>query len=163
MSVAIVEAKNTEQLGVVTALLMEYAKSMGEKLADSSLGKDLQEGLIRYSPPKGRLLLAVDDEEAVGCAGLSYIDEDTCELKRVYVKEILRGDGIGTQLSKTVLRHARWIGYKRAVLSVYRTNAAAIKLYERLGFTEVAPFKDNGINEQLCFMGYELSNGDQHL
>ncbi len=157
VTIAIIEAKNTEQIALVTALLIEYAKAMGEKLADSSLGKDLQEGLIRYSPPKGRLLLALEDEEPVGCAGLSYIDEDVCELKRVYVREILRGDGIGTKLSKAALRHARWIGYKRAVLSVYRTNAAAITLYERLGFTDVAPFKDNGINDQLRFMGYELS------
>lgn len=160
MSVHIIEAKTAEQIAWVTDLLIEYAKSMGEKLADSSLGNDLAQGLMRYSPPKGRLLLALDDEEPVGCAGLSYISEDTCEMKRVYVKEILRGDGIGTTLSKAALRHAKWIGYRRAVLSVYRNNSAAITLYERLGFVETAPFKDNGINDQLLFLGLDLAQAD---
>lgn len=160
MSARIIEAKTAEQIASVTGLLIEYARAMGEKLANSSLGNDLAQGLMRYSPPKGRLLLALDDEEPVGCAGLSYISEDTCEMKRVYVKEILRGDGIGTALSKAALRHAKWIGYRRAVLSVYRTNAAAITLYERLGFVETAPFKDNGINDQLLFLGLDLTQAD---
>ena len=155
----VVEAKMAEQLALVTDLMLEYAKSMGDKLADSSLGRDLVDGLMRYSPPKGRLLLALNEvEDPVGIAALSYIDDDTCEFKRLYVREILRGDGIGTLLSKSALRDAKWIGYKRAVLSVYRTNAAAIKLYERLGFVDVPPFKDNGINDQLRFMGHEFSD-----
>jgi len=159
MSYAVVEAKTAEQLSFVTGLMIEYAKSMGDKLADSSIGRDLSEGLMRYSPPKGRLLLALTEEdEPVGIAGVSYIDDDTCELKRLYVREILRGDGIGTALTKAALRHARWIGYKQAVLSVYRTNAAAIKLYARLGFVDVPAFKNNGINEQLLFMGFALNN-----
>ena len=148
-----------EQLALVTGLMLEYAKSMGDKLADSSIGKDLVDGLIRYSPPKGRLLLALTEaEEPVGMAALSYIDDDTCEFKRLYVREILRGDGLGTLLSKSALRHAKWIGYERAVLSVYRTNAAAIKLYERLGFVDIQAFKDSGINDQLRFMGHQLSD-----
>lgn len=159
MSVVITEARTADQLGIVTGMMLEYAKSMGDKLADSSIGKDLSEGLMRYSPPKGRLLFAMtEDEEPAGIAGLSYIDDDTCELKRVYVREILRGDGIGTALSKTALRHARWIGYRRVVLSVYRTNTAAITLYTRLGFVDVPAFKDNGINHQLRFLGIELND-----
>src|SRR6478735_2537025 len=106
MSYAVVEAKTAEQLSFVTGLMIEYAKSMGDKLADSSIGRDLSEGLMRYSPPKGRLLLALTEEdEPVGIAGVSYIDDDTCELKRLYVREILRGDGIGTALTKAALRH----------------------------------------------------------
>ncbi len=146
---------------MVTGLMLEYARSMGDRLAESSIGRDLADGLMRYSPPKGRLLLALaEEEDPVGIAGLSYIDDDVCELKRLYVREILRGDGIGTALTKTALRHARWIGYKRAVLSVYRTNAAAITLYLRLGFVDVPAFKDNGINDQLRFMGFALN--DEH-
>lgn len=157
----IVEAKTADQLAIVTDLMLEYAKSMGEKWIHSSIGKDLADGLMRYSPPKGRLLFAVtEDGEPAGVAALSYIDDNTCELKRVYVREILRGDGIGTALSKAALRHARWIGYRRAVLSVYRTNTAAIAMYTQLGFVDAPAFKDSDIKEQLRFMGYELN--DEH-
>lgn len=155
----IIEAKTADQLALVTGLMLEYARSMGDKWIHSSIGKDLADGLMRYSPPKGRLLLAItEDEEAAGIAALSYIDDDTCELKRVYVREILRGDGIGTALSKAALRHARWIGYKRAVLSVYRTNTAAITMYERLGFVDVPAFKDSDIKDQLRFLGHALND-----
>lgn len=161
MSVVIAEAKSAHQLALVTDLMLEYARSMGERLADSSIGKDVADGLMRYSPPKGRLLFALtEDEEPAGMAALGCLDDETCELKRVYVREILRGDGIGTALSKAALRHARWIGYRRAVLCVYRTNTAAITMYSRLGFVDMPAFKDNGINDQLRFMGRELN--DEH-
>jgi ribosomal protein S18 acetylase RimI-like enzyme len=154
----VIPASTAEQIELVRALMIEYARAMGENVAHSSIGKDLADGLVRYSPPKGRLLLALtEDETPVGIAALSYIDDDTCELKRVYVKEILRGDGLGTALSKAALRHARWIGYRRAVLSVYRTNAAAVALYRKLGFTDVAPFKTSDIERELLFMGFDLT------
>ena len=46
-----------------------------------------------------------------------------------------RGQGIGTRLIRPTLAAAQAIGMARVELSVYETNASAIALYERVGFT----------------------------
>lgn len=45
-----------------------------------------------------------------------------------------RGQGIGERLAQTALERARAIGLERVELDVYASNAAAIRLYEKLGF-----------------------------
>jgi len=46
-----------------------------------------------------------------------------------------RGSGVGTRLVEGVVSWARSAGYERVLLEVADTNAAAIRLYERMGFT----------------------------
>jgi ribosomal protein S18 acetylase RimI-like enzyme len=152
----IVEANNAELISQFTALMVEYAKSMGENLQNSSLRFDLADGLARYSPPRGRMLLAFVDDEAVGSVALTRLDAESCEFKRLYVKPMMRGEGIGDALSRSALQHARWIGYSRVKLSTYKTNVASIKLYRKLGFVDTEPFKQTDINDQLVFMELQV-------
>jgi ribosomal protein S18 acetylase RimI-like enzyme len=152
----IVEANNAELISQFTALMVEYAKSMGENLQNSSLRFDFADGLARYSPPRGRMLLAFVDDEAVGSVALTRLDAESCEFKRLYVKPMMRGEGIGDALSRSALQHARWIGYSRVKLSTYKTNVASIKLYRKLGFVDTEPFKQTDINDQLAFMELQV-------
>ena len=54
-----------------------------------------------------------------------------------------RGKGVGTALHEALLREARAAGYPAISLSVDRTNAGAIELYERHGFERVAENEDS--------------------
>jgi [ribosomal protein S18]-alanine N-acetyltransferase len=47
-----------------------------------------------------------------------------------------RGAGAGTTLLRAVMRGAARMGARRATLEVRRSNEAAIRLYERLGFQQ---------------------------
>ncbi len=53
----------------------------------------------------------------------------------VYVKERLRGMGLGTQLVGRAITNYELLGRKRARLHVSSENPAAIKFYEELGFS----------------------------
>lgn len=44
--------------------------------------------------------------------------------------------GIGTEMMKTLIEHARAVGLKLLTLSVYATNGRAKHLYQKLGFVE---------------------------
>ena len=59
------------------------------------------------------------------------------ELEKVYVARDATGAGVGSTLFPHVLGFAREAGHDTLWLDVLRTNAAAVRLYERWGFAIV--------------------------
>ena len=83
-----------------------------------------------YAPPNGRLLLAIHESagtlgETVGCAALRALESDACELKRLYVRSSLRGEGPARKLMNELIAEARSIGYERMVLDTLPSMEAA--------------------------------------
>ncbi|MBD5543205.1 MAG: GNAT family N-acetyltransferase [Lachnospiraceae bacterium] len=65
----------------------------------------------KYGVPYGRLYLAYCDGEAAGCIGLRKIDEQNCEMKRLYVRTQFRGKKIGEEMVQKIIMDAKEIGY----------------------------------------------------
>lgn len=61
----------------------------------------------KYAAPDGCVLLAWSGDAVVGCAALRRIDEHTCEMKRVYVRPVARGENPGRRLVNQMLEAAR--------------------------------------------------------
>lgn len=92
--------------------------------------------------PKGRLLVARYGDEPAGTAGVRLLDTDTAELKRVYVREELRGKGGGPLLVGAAEDTARALGAVRLVLDTRHDLVEARALYARLGYEETEPYND---------------------
>ena len=60
---------------------------------------------------------------------------DELHINNLAVTPASRGAGAGTALLQAVLRDGGRMGARRATLEVRRSNDAARRLYERLGFT----------------------------
>jgi len=67
---------------------------------------------------------------------------DEVHINNVAVRPECRGGGVGRTLLEFVLGLAAGLGARRATLEVRRSNGAALKLYERLGF-KVAGLRKN--------------------
>jgi [ribosomal protein S18]-alanine N-acetyltransferase len=63
-----------------------------------------------------------------------WIIQDELHINNVAVHPDQRGQGAGMAVLRFVLRLAAGLGARRATLEVRRSNAAARRLYERLGF-----------------------------
>jgi ribosomal protein S18 acetylase RimI-like enzyme len=102
------------------------------------------------------LLLAVADETTAGCIALRKIDDETCEMKRLYVRDDFRGSGLGRKLIERAIEEAKQIGYKRMRLDTLPNQMPqAVNLYESYGFQKIEPYYETPHTETL-FMEKEL-------
>ena len=91
-----------------------------------------------YLPPKGCLVLAHDASgQIVGCGMMKRFDEQTGELKRVFVTEAARGTGTGRRLIEAREAVARQMGLKRLIADTLTSNVEMRSLYPKLGFAEL--------------------------
>lgn len=95
------------------------------------------------APPKGRLLVARYAGEPAGTAGVRLLDTNTAELKRVFVREDLRGRGGGPVLVAAAEDAARALGAVRMILDTRHDLTEARALYTRLGYEETEPHNDD--------------------
>jgi len=145
-ALGIVEAATPQHIEQVRALFQEYAESLGFSLCFQSFDQELAGLPGDYAPPAGRLLLATGDGRPLGCVALHKLEDGVCEMKRLYLRPEARGSGAGRALAERIIAEARSIGYQRMRLdTVAGKMDAAIALYRRLGFREVAPYRANPI------------------
>ena len=95
-----------------------------------------------YAPPSGRLLLAKIAGVAVGCAALRRIDDQSCEMKRMFVSPAAQRRGVGRALAAELIRQARVQRYASMFLDTSIRQTEALTLYRSLGFVEVEPYYD---------------------
>jgi len=82
-----------------------------------------------------RVLAAVDASGLLGKAVVFFrSNSDIARLYSIAVADAARGRGIGEALIGAVERTARARGSRRLRLEVRQDNAAAVRLYERLGY-----------------------------
>lgn len=114
----------------------------------------------QYAPPQGRLLLACQEGQAVGCVALRALDARACEMKRMFVREPFQGTGVGRALGEAVIREARSIGYQSVLLDTSFRQIEAQRLYERLGFRRVEPYYElpAKVRDWLVFMELKLQS-----
>jgi GNAT superfamily N-acetyltransferase len=81
-----------------------------------------------------------DDDIPAGCGGIQLFGTTYGELKRMYVRPQFRGLGFGKLLLNHLAEHARAQGVGILRLETGIHQAAAISLYERMGFQRIPPF-----------------------
>jgi ribosomal protein S18 acetylase RimI-like enzyme len=139
------QAETPEQIEEARRLLREYEGSLGVSLCFQGFERELAALPGEYAPPAGRLLLALETGQAVGCVALRRLDEGTCEMKRLYLRPGFRGRGAGRRLALAIIDEARKIGYNKMRLDTLPSMREAIELYESLGFKRIEPYYPNPV------------------
>ncbi len=142
--IRIITATLPAHIAAARELFLEYAASLGFSLCFQNFDQEVAELPGKYASPRGRLLLALRDDEALGCVALHSLEEDMCEMKRLYVRPAARGLGLGRRLIVQVITEARAIGYRRMRLdTIQGLMDRAIALYREFGFVETEPYRFN--------------------
>ena len=114
-----------------TNMLVRLDPLFQESLDEQNYSEELEHLKDKYGLPDGRLYLLMDREKAAASVALHKIDEQTCELKRLYVKPEYRRQGIAEMLLDRLISEARETGYSYMVLDTMPALKEAIRLYEK--------------------------------
>jgi putative acetyltransferase len=148
-SVKIRQASSIEEIAVVRVLFEEYAAALAIDLGYQDFAGELAGLPGCYAPPRGRLLIAWVGDEAAGCVALRPLAGDACEMKRLYVRPVFRGGGIGKQLAEAIIAEARRIGYAVMRLDTVPKLQAATQMYESLGFVRRDAYYETPVAETI--------------
>jgi len=93
-----------------------------------------------YRPPHGCFYVAWSDELPVGCVSLRQLDATTAEVKRLWVHDSARGQGLARRLMARIEDEARALGHKALKLDTNSALTEAVALYHATGWTDIAPY-----------------------
>ena len=132
-----------------TDTLIENDSTFKEYLEQQHYDNELMDLTQKYGRPAGRLYIAFADEKACGCIGLRKVDDERCELKRLYVLPEMRGSGLGKKLVELIIEEAAGIGYKEIILDTLPFLKEAIEMYKKYGFYEIDRYNDSPMDTSI--------------
>lgn len=99
-------------------------------------------GLEELTPPHGLVLVARLEGRPVGCGAVKLAAPGIGEIKRMWVSESVRGQGLGGRMLEELEARAAAAGKTVARLETNRGLGEAVAMYRRHGYREVPAFND---------------------
>jgi GNAT superfamily N-acetyltransferase len=96
-----------------------------------------------FAPPRGAFVVIYEEGEPVAGGGVKRLDDEACEIKRMYVVPQARGRGHATRLLRALEDEARALGYAIARLDTGEHQPQAQAMYERAGYAPIENFNAN--------------------
>src|SRR6185436_7918028 len=150
------QAVSAADIAVARTLFKEYEQSIGVSLCFQNFDQELANLPGDYAPPQGRLLLAREFDQLMGCVALRPLGPTTCEMKRLFVRSEYRDRGLGRVLVEALIEEARAIGYTHMRLDTIADRMdRAVALYKSIGFVEIPPYRNNPV-DSATFMELDL-------
>ena len=133
--------RSEEDLKATITLFYEYRTWLDLDLTFQNFDAEMAGMPGKYAPPYGELFLARNLEGiAVGCVAVRPLENSVCEMKRLWVKDVAKGAGLGKALVLTVVDTAQRLGYAKMRLDTLPRMAAAVKMYHSFGFVGIEPY-----------------------
>ena len=130
------DIQSGDAFSLISALNAELAAAYSDVAGANHFRLDVAE----VAPGNGAYVIAWRGATPIGCGAIRRIDESTAEIKRMYVIPAERGSGIGRLIVASLEDEARSLGVDRVLLETGTRQAAAIALYEKLGFERIPPY-----------------------
>ena len=98
------------------------------------------------------VIVAYADSEALGCGAIKAFDDQTMEIKRMFVKESYRNQGIAAQILTQLENWAKSLGYQKCILETGNNQPEAIRLYHKCNYQLIPNYGQYaGLETSFCF------------
>lgn len=102
------------------------------------------------------VIVVYREETPIGAGAYKFYDDETAELKRIFVDQSCRGTGVGKELLRRLEADARIAGFRYAILETGELLTESIALYKRMGYQQIPNYGQYiDMPESLC-MGKKL-------
>jgi GNAT superfamily N-acetyltransferase len=91
------------------------------------------------------------DDVAVGCGAFKKYEDQTAEIKRMYVLPAFRGQGIASAILKELERWAAEVNYVHCILETGKNQPEAIAMYRKAGYQLIENYGQyKGVDNSIC-------------
>jgi carbonic anhydrase len=136
----VIRAAEPQDLPEIRQMMAEYQQWLGLDLSFQHFAHEVASLPGEYAAPAGALFIALRGIDAQGMIALRRLDRERAEMKRLFVRPVARGDGLGRALAHRVIVEARTLGYRAIVLDTLPVMHEAHGLYAALGFRPIPPY-----------------------
>ncbi len=129
-------AANNQHIEIVKSIIFGVLEEYGLIPGDPELDDDLDDFEHYYKD--GYFGLIINDLGGfVGTFALYKIDENTAEIRKMYLLKSSRGKGIGKWMLAFLMEKAKELGFEKVQLLTASPLIEAINLYKSNGFKEM--------------------------
>ena len=96
-------------------------------------------------------MVAYENGEAIGCGAIKNFDDNTIEIKRMYVKPDFRKKGFATKILVELENWAKELGFQFAILETGERQTEAVHLYQKT-YDKIPNYAQYiGLENSVCF------------
>ncbi len=96
-------------------------------------------------------VLVYSNSVAVGCGAIKQYDETAIEIKRMYVREEFRGQGVAVRILKELETWAAELGFEFALLETGYNQPEAVRLYQKTGYLAIENYGQyENVENSIC-------------
>lgn len=97
------------------------------------------------------VVVAYENEKAVGCGAFKEYEPKTAEIKRMYVRENMRGKGIAGKVLNELENWAKELNFSECILETGLKQPEAIRLYQKSGYQTIPNYGQYaGVENSVC-------------
>ena len=106
---------------------------------------DIDNVKSHYFDNNGTFLVLLDENRVVGSGAIRKLDDEICELKRMWFFKEYRGKGYSLQIVQMLFDFAKQAGYKKVRLDLANKERQlrAFEFYKKLGFYPIERYNDS--------------------
>jgi putative acetyltransferase len=98
------------------------------------------------------VVVAYDNDVAIGCGAFKKFDAYSVEIKRMYTKQEARGKGLATMVLKELEAWVKENSYTSSILETGFKQPEAIALYKKNGYSLIPNYGQyKGVETSVCF------------
>lgn len=97
------------------------------------------------------VVVAYENEKAVGCGAFKKFDAGSVEIKRMFVRPENRGKGVALEILSELENWAHELNFQFTVLETGKRQPEAIRLYQKSGYQLIPNYGQyEGVENSVC-------------
>lgn len=129
---------NPQMASIIRSVIVE----MGAPKIGTAYEDDATDKMFETYQKKNAVYFVLEHNNKIvgggGIAKLANYNKNVCELQKMYFLPIARGLGLGSKLISICLEKAKSFGFETCYLETLPYMKAAVKLYNKYGFKNLA-------------------------